>query len=302
MEMSNKILSTGSNKYKNKKIGYLYVIPVLIFLLFLTIYPMIFAIYNSFEDYTLTKPDQKSFTGFKNYLFFLSNEDFWVILKNTIVFMVLSIFFTMVIGLSIALIIHRFEKIKSFLIFFTIPPMMVSAAVIGRIWRVMFDYYGPINNFFSNIGIQRIDWLSNPKIALFSVIIVDIWQWTPFVVIILVAGLYALPKDLYEAASLDGAGFLSSFLYITLPLLKPIISIVLLFRIIDTIRVFDTIFVLTKGGPGLTTELVSLTVYKYGIKYFQIGRGSALSIILLIFTSLIIFSVTKLKIFKIEET
>ena len=248
----------------------------------------------------LIKPEQKSFAGFENYLFFLKDKDFWIVLKNTFLFMLVSLSATFVLGFIYALMINRFEKIKSILTLIIIPPMMLSSAIIGRIWRVMFDFNGPINGLLAFFHIDGIKWLANPKISLFSVALVDTWQWTPFVFLIFMGGLYALPKDVYEAASIDGASSRQIFLNITLPLLKPFRFVILIFRIIDTIRIFDIIFVLTKGGPGLSTEIISLTIFRYGLKYFSIGQGTALSILLLIIVSTIIILVTKLKIFKIE--
>ena len=214
--------------------------------------------------------------------------------------MIISISATFILGFIYGFIINRFEKIKSVLTLIIIPPMMLSSAIIARIWRVMFDYNGPINEFLQFFHIDGVKWLANPNISLISVAIVDIWQWTPFVFLIFIGGLYALPKDVYEAANIDGASPRQILFNITLPLLKPVIFVILLFRIIDTIRVFDIIFVLTKGGPGLSTELISLEIFRYGLKYFSIGQGTALSILLLIIISIIITLVTKLKIFKVD--
>jgi multiple sugar transport system permease protein len=169
-------------------------------------------------------------------------------------------------------------------------PMMLPAVVVGVVWRLLLNpNYGPINSGLRSLGINSdlLTWTASPKLAMLSVIVVDCWQWTPFMFLVLLAGLQAIPLEPYEAALIDGSNRWQTFRHITLPLLRPAILIALLLRTMDLLRVFDQIFILTEGGPGFATETLSLYIYRTAFRFFDFGYAAALSFVLLAITNVI---------------
>ncbi len=193
-----------------------------------------------------------------------------------------------IFGMLIALLITSTLRGMQFLRGFFLIPLMMTPVVAGTLWRTLFSsLYGPINYFLNLIGIPGQEWLGSATLALPSIMAVEVWQQTPIVIFILAAGIQSLPVDIYKSASVDGASKWQVFTRITLPLLKPVFFVALLLRIMDAFKIFDTVYVMTYGGPGKATELISMFIYKEGLKYFKIGRASALSIMFLILIFLI---------------
>jgi multiple sugar transport system permease protein len=160
---------------------------------------------------------------------------------------------------------------------------MCTNVVIGLTWRLLLNYeFGLVNYYLGRLDILPVEWLSSPKVAMASVVMVDVWNTTSFVALMLLAGLQSLPDEPFEAARIDGASWVQSFYYLTLPLLKPIILVALLWRFIDTFRIFDVIYLLTSGGPARVTETVSIYVYRYGFQSFNLGYAAAASFIMLL--------------------
>jgi multiple sugar transport system permease protein len=169
-------------------------------------------------------------------------------------------------------------------------PMMLPAVVVGVVWRLMLNSnFGALNGTLKGIGVNTdaLTWTGSPKLAMASVIVADVWQWTPFMFLILLAGLQAIPQEPYEAALIDGASGWQTFRHVTLPLLKPAILIALLLRTMDLLRVFDQIFILTEGGPGFATETVSLYIYRTAFRFSNFGYAAAMSFVLLMITNVI---------------
>jgi multiple sugar transport system permease protein len=169
-------------------------------------------------------------------------------------------------------------------------PMMLPPVVVGVVWRLMLNpNFGAINGTLKGAGLDSLAlaWTASPKLALFSVIMVDVWQWTPFMFLVLLAGLQATPQEPYEAALVDGSSAWQTFQFVTLPLLKPAILIALLLRTMDLLRVFDQIFILTEGGPGFATETISLYIYRAAFRFSDFGYAAAMSFVLLILTNII---------------
>jgi multiple sugar transport system permease protein len=165
--------------------------------------------------------------------------------------------------------------------------MMMTPVAVSLVWKSMYNFsYGIVNYYLGFVGLQS-PWLSQPWSALLAAIIVDVWQWTPFVVIIALAGLYSLPVDPFEAAEIDGASGWKKLRHITLPLLKPLLLVALLIRICDSFKIFDNIYVLTMGGPGLATEVLSLSIYKANFFYRQVGKAAAMSLLMLVIAIII---------------
>lgn len=233
--------------------------------------------------------EQKSFVGPRNYFFlFFEDKDFWHSLRITLFFTAVTVSLEFVLGLGVALLFHRHIWGKRVWMSCLILPMVITPTIISLIWKLMLNTeYGVLNFILSQLGLGKINWLG-PKEAFWSLILVDVWEWTPFIALILYAGLQALPQEPYEAAVVDGANPRQIFFYLTLPLLKPMIIIALLLRSIDALKMFDVVYGLTQGGPGNATELMSLHIYRLGFRHTNwIGRASANAVILLFLSTLL---------------
>ncbi len=267
-----------------------FLLPAMITLVLIVIVPMVFLWYVGFTDYDLGKGwEQRRFVGLANFLMLFSgvDRDFWPAVLTTLIFLAASVTLEFAIGLAIAMLFNRRIVAKPVWMAFLILPLTITPAVIGLMWKLMYNTEYGVLNFLLGLIQTKVNWLG-PQSALVSVILVDVWQWTPFVALMLYAGLQAISIEPYESARIDGASSLQLFRYITLPLLKPMIVVALLLRSIDALRIFDTVYVLTKGGPGNITELLSLHVYRVGFEHTGwIGRSSAVAIALLILATLI---------------
>ena len=262
----------------------------MIVLFLIVIVPMVFLWYISFSDYDLGKGwDQRHFAGLSKFVMLFSGEDhdFWPAVLTTLIFLASTVTLEFIVGLGVAMLFHRKIAGKAVWMAFLIIPLTITPAVIGLMWKLMYNTeYGVLNFLLDFINV-KINWLG-PQSALLSIILVDIWQWAPFVALMLYAGLQAISTEPYESAVVDGASSMQIFRYITLPLLKPMIIVALLLRSIDALRIFDTVYVLTKGGPGNITEILSLHVYRVGFEHTGwIGRSSSVAIVLLILASVI---------------
>lgn len=262
--------------------NYTFLFPVFGILLFLTIYPTIFLVYLSFTNYQLGKPEtMKILIGIRNFISIFSNPYFRQSTLVTFIYTAVCVVCEMVLGIGIALLLAEpffgQRLIRSILLL----PMMMTPVAVGLVWKLMFnETYGIINYYLGHIGLTP-GWLSSGTMALISTMIVDIWQWTPFVILIGLAGLYSLPVTPFEAARIDGASAWQLLVYITLPLLKPLLMIALLIRVMDCFKIFDNIYVLTRGGPGMATEVLSLSIYKTNFWYQQVGKAAAMSFVML---------------------
>jgi multiple sugar transport system permease protein len=268
-------------KYRDKGIGF--VSPALLLLGLVTVYPVLYVLYLSLERRLLIFNISR-FVGLENYLFLLRDGRFWNALGNTAYFTVLSVTLEMALGLSIAVLLNRSFKLKGAARAAVLVPWAVPTVVSARMWEWMYNTDFGILNYIAG---TKINWLGSPSLAMNAAVIMDVWKTTPFVVILLTAGLQVIPADLYRAAKIDGAGGWQIFRRITLPLLKPVIIVVLAFRTLDAFRVFDAIYVLTGGGPANSTETLSIYAYKVLFQTLQFGYGSALSLVVFLCTGMI---------------
>ena len=261
-----------------------YIAPAFIVLAIILVYPLGYALWLSFHQWTLrTFKQGVPFTGFQNYRDLFSNPDFLNSIKITFTFVILAISIEFILGMALALLLNQELKGKGLFRSMILLPMMCTNVVIGLMWRLLLNYqYGLVNYYLGRLGILPVEWLSSPKVAMGSVVLVDVWNTTSFVALMLLAGLQSLPDEPYEAARIDGASRVKSFFYLTLPLLKPVILVALLWRFIDTFRIFDVIYLLTAGGPARVTETVSIYVYRYGFQSFNLGVAAASSFIMLL--------------------
>ncbi len=267
----------------------LYISPAFIVLFVILIYPLGYSFWLSFHEWTL-RGFRKGipFIGFENYIDLFSNPEFLKSLRITFIFVIVAIAIEMILGMGIALLLDHDLKGKGFMRSIILIPMMCTNVVIGLTWRLLFNYeFGLVNYYLGRLGLGPVNWLSDTSVALPAVIIVDVWNTTSFVALLLLAGLQALPEEPYEAATIDGASSWQLFVYLTIPFLRPTILVVLLWQFIDTFRIFDVIYLLTAGGPARATETVSIYVYRNGSQFFNLGYASASSYIMIFFMLII---------------
>ncbi len=263
------------------------VIPAVLFLLAICIYPLINSLYLTFNEWSLTSNKPPKWIWLGNYWELLRDDRFWSSLKTTVVFTGGVVSIEMCIGLILALSSSKNTRFRQVCRSIILIPMMITPVVLGLIWKYMFNpENGIINYLLGLIGINGPIWLGEPKPALPAVMIVDVWQWTPFIFLLLLSGIASLPQEVFEAAKVDGASPRQIFRYITLPLLMPFMLVALLIRFIDSFKIFDTIFVMTRGGPANATETLSIYTYKVGLNFFRMGYAATLSYVILIIITL----------------
>jgi multiple sugar transport system permease protein len=272
-------LGVGSDKF----LALLLLAPTVLVLLSLTIYPLIYSITISFQS-------NSGNATWQNFTRLLSDQFFLSALAHTFVYAAIALTVEFLLGLGLALILDK--EIRGRQIFRTLllVPMMLAPVVVGVVWRLMLNSnFGALNGTLKSFGIntENLTWTASPKLAMASVIAAEVWQWTPFMFLILLAGLQAIPQEPYEAAIVDGSSAWQTFRYVTLPLLKPAILIALLLRTMDLLRVFDHIFIMTEGGPGFATETLSLYIYRTAFRFSNFGYAAAMSFVLLIITNVI---------------
>ncbi len=270
----------------DKTLAYLLVAPAVFVLIALSIYPLFHAVTLSLQ---VSSGMQAQWSP-GNFTRLLSDQFFLTALAHTIVFAISALTLEFLIGLALAVLLNGKIRGRSFFRAGLLVPMMLPTVVVGVIWRLMLNpNFGAVNGTLQGAGVNTasLTWTSSPRLAMFSIIAVDVWQWTPFMFLILLAGLQAIPDEPYEAALLDGSSAWQTFRHITLPLLKPAILVALLLRTMDLLRVFDQVFILTEGGPGFATETISLYIYRTAFRFSNFGYAAAMSFVLLLITNIV---------------
>ena len=265
------------------------VVPMITLLLVFSVYPIVQLFVMSFADVTYRAGSRVwQWVGFTNYGRAFTDEVFWTSVRNTFIYVAGSISIEFIIGLGLALAASRIQRYGTIYRTLLMLPLLVPPIAIATAWRLMYDAnFGLINKFALQLGLAPQYWLTNPSTALAAVIAVSVWYWTSYVFILLLAGLQSIPGHLYEAAKIDGAAGLQLFRHVTLPLLVPAILVTLLFRTINGFKVFDIVYALTNGGPGISTEVINTHVYKVFISQQQLGYGSSLAAIAILIVAVI---------------
>jgi multiple sugar transport system permease protein len=264
--------------------------PTIGVILALGIFPLLYSLVLSFQRRDLQHPNEDQFVGLSNYAAALMDPRVLSAMTNTLLLVIVGIAIQFVLGLGLALVVVDELRGKRFIIPLLMLPVMMVPVVVALGWRLLWDsQYGPINQILSIFLRRDVDilWLTQKWPALFAVLVTDVWQWTPFMFLILLAGLSSLNPELYEAAALDGAGWWEELREITLPGLAPVIAVAILFRALDAFKIFDQIFMLTQGQPGTATETISWYIYQVGYKFFNLGYAAAVSYLLLIFLTVV---------------
>ncbi len=268
---------------RDRRFGWFMTAPGLAALVLVVLFPLLFTIFTSTFEYTLVRPGYDTFVGIDNYRSALAENYFGESIWVTVKFVVAVVLIEFLIGFTVALMLNAVTRFKNIYYPILLMPLLINPVVVAQIWRMfLHPELGIVNYLIGLVGVAKVNWLGDPAIAFWTVVMVDIWHQVSFMIILLLAGLSALPKEPYEAARMDGASTLQSFFHITLPLMRPVIVVTLLIRLIFAIKTFDLIFIMTRGGPGTATDLISYFIYRSAFYGLDIGQASAISVVLLI--------------------
>lgn len=260
---------------------YALIAPAMLTLVVVSLVPFLYAAYLSFHEMNYAK--MGDWAGFANYASLLSDERFWNSVKVAVIFVAIAVPVEFMLGLTGALILNQGIRFRRAIVPLMFIPTMMAPIVVGLLWKIMLaGSWGLISyNVLERFGLlQGTSVFASADIALYALILVDIWEWTPFLLLAFYAGLQALPLNPFRAAAVDGATPLQSFFRITLPLLTPLIAVILLLRLIDAFKIFETIFILTGGGPGTATETPGIFGYKLVFEFWKLGEATALAVVI----------------------
>jgi multiple sugar transport system permease protein len=267
---------------------YQLLVPMIVILLAILIFPLAYSARISLQDYQLTKIGQEKFIGLTNYLNLFKNHSYWVAMRNTIVFVLIAVSIEVVLGFGLALILHNKNTfLRGYFRSTLLTPIFITPIAVGLIFRFLtHSQLGVITLALQAIGIDIN--LFGPKLALFSIAMIDVWQFTPFMLLLLLAGLESLPEEPFEAARVDGAQGWKLIWNITLPLMRPIILASMVIRMLDAFKVYEYVYAITRGGPGEATETMQWFIYRTGFTYFRAGEASAMSYVYILVITIMV--------------
>ena len=268
-----------------------FILPAVVVVIAVIVFPWLFTLWMSVFDWKIGSTPR--FTGLANYAELATNQRFLEAIAHTLVFTALAVAAPLVLGTAAALVFHKEFPMRGFLRGAFVLPMMATPVAIALVWVMMFHpQQGVLNYLLSLVGIGPSEWVYSPKLAIACLVLVDIWQWTPLVMLIVLGGMASLPADPFEAALMEGATRWQTFRYVTLPMLLPFILVAGVVRMIDALKTFDTIYVITQGGPGTASETINIYLYLQAFSFYQIGKSSAVVVVffgLVVLLSLLLF-------------
>jgi multiple sugar transport system permease protein len=264
------------SRFIERNLRWIFPMPAVLFILLMMVFPVLYTLYVSLTDWDMSLGGLYSFVGLNNYMEMLTDPRFYQAVFRTFYFTILAVVIETVLGVMIALILNRDFRGKNLAKFFLLLPIVATPVAIGICWTLFYEpTIGLANYVLKMLGLPVSTWLASQSMVIPSLVLVDIWQWTPMISLIVLAGLAALPKDPFEAAAVDGANNLQMIFRISLPLLYPSITVATLLRAIDALKTFDIIYSMTGGGPGLASETMNVYSYSLGFGYFRFGAASA---------------------------
>lgn len=275
------------SRWIDKRIRYVFIMPALLFVIIMMAFPILYTLRLSFTRWSMSATRAPVWIGLDNYKsLFLHDPRFWGAVGRTFVFTIAAVAIETILGVIIALILNRETKGQNLIKTLFLLPMIATPVAVGMVWLLMYEpSIGIINYFLRLVGLPQGLWLASPQQALVSLIIVDVWQWTPMITLIVLAGLASMDREPFEAAIVDGASPLQTIRHITLPLVQPTIVAAVILRTIDAFKTYDIIYTMTQGGPGFASETLNIYSFVLGFQYFQMGKASAL---LMIFFALVL--------------
>lgn len=272
---------------------WLFVGPPLLLLILLVAYPTVYLLQLALSRYEIAFMAEPEFIGLRNFARLATDAKFLGALRTTLTLSVGAVAVEFVVGLALALLLYEPLRGAGLVKPLIILPLMIPPVVVGLNFRLILDTFGPLNAFLHLLGVGSVDWLGHPVMAMVSVVLADVWQWSPFMFLILLAGLQAIPEHLLDAARVDGASPWALFRYVIWPMLVPVAVIALAFRFIDALKLFDIVYMLTYGGPGSVTEVISLFVYRTAFRFGSLGYAAAMAVVLLVLTSIVVWGLLR---------
>lgn len=263
-------------RWVDKNLKYIFTLPTIAFVLAMIVFPLLYTFRLSFFETSLSSNGVMTWMGFGNYTSLFSDSRFISAVGRTFLFTVSALFFEVILGVSIAIFLSRDFYGKNIVKTMFLLPMVATPVAIGLVWTLIYEpTIGIANVVLGKFGLPPQVWLGSPNTALMSLVLVDVWQWTPMIMLITLAGISALPGEPYESAYVDGATKWQTFWKVTLPLLTPTILVAILLRLIDVLKTFDIIYSTTQGGPGFASETLNILAYRQAFENFQFGQSSA---------------------------
>lgn len=294
LDVSARLLASAQNRFRrgitslsDRAIAWLFVTPTLLLLLAINIFPLIWTVYLSFTNFRVNRPNRDvDFIGLQNYRRILGDSDIWITMQATAHFLIWTLVLQIVIGFSLAYLINQKFRGNNFMTTAIVLPMMLSPAVVGNFWTFLYQpqigFFNYIVTFFTGGDPGSFSMIGDATLAPWSIVIADTWMWTPFVMLICLAGLRSIPHSIYEAAECDQASKWRQFWTLTLPMVLPFLMLAVLFRGIENFKMFDLVVQLTGGGPGSVTELTSINLKREAFERWRTGYASAYAVILFV--------------------
>ena len=276
-------LPSGPTRNRGRRFGWTMTLPTLFAMGIVVAFPLVFALYVSVHDYDLTEGGIGDFTGFANYAKSFSNELLHIAAKNTLVYSASVVILELLVALGLSVLLNQPDlRFKNVYLAILLIPLLVSPIAVGLIWRLLLHPdLGAVNWLLTTVGLPPQEWLAGLHTAMMTVIGVDVWHETSLMIVVILAGLTALPREPIEASQVDGANSWQTFRMVTLPMLTPVLLVAVLIRLIAAMKTYDLIYILTRGGPGTATETVSYTIWKSAFTSLEMGRAAAASFLLL---------------------
>jgi multiple sugar transport system permease protein len=277
-------------RFTDRRFKYLTIWPAVLVLLLIGVFPLVYTLIVSFQHITMMSEDT-SFSGFINYARLLEDPRLWAAIGHTVIFTVIALPIELVLGMAMAILFLDRMPGRQVFIALLVLPTVISPIIAGATWRLLFDNrFGPINQMLGWLWGEPVTilWTVNPVFVYPAIILCEVWQWTPFMFLILLAALSNVDQSQLEAAEIDGAGYGRVFFRIVLPAIKPVLAIVLLIRALDLVRLFDIVWALTKGGPGTMTETISIYAYVLGFQQFETSYTAAIAVLIIVILSVLV--------------
>lgn len=270
-------------RWIDRHLKWIYTLPAVLFVLMMMLFPILYTVRISFFEWSMSATTPPKWVGFSNYSALFRDERFWHAVRTTFSFTIAALALEVVLGVAIAVLLSREFRGKNAVKTLFLLPMVATPVAMGLVWMLIYEpTIGVANTLLKSMGFEPLLWLASTKQVVPSLVIVDVWEWTPMIALIVMAGLATLPHDPYEAADVDGASAWRKFFSITLPLLKPTIIVAAMLRLIDVLKTFDIIYATTQGGPNFASETLNLYGYVLGFQYFKLGMASALLVLFFI--------------------
>lgn len=284
------------NDWIERNVRHIFILPAVIFVVVMVAFPLGYTLAISLRDWNLTTYAAQRWIGIQNYLTLFSDARFWAAMGRTLAFSFGAVAVEMILGVAIALFLNREIRGKNLTKTLFLLPMVATPVAVGMVWLLIYEpTIGLANHVLRLVGMMPQPWLTSRKTVLGSLMLVDIWQWTPIIMLITLAGLAILPRDPYDSARIDGANKAQILARITLPLVMPTVLVGILIRLIDALKTYDIIYSTTQGGPGEASETLNILGYVLGFSYFKMGLGAALIVLFLVTVTLVSLLVLALK-------